>query len=460
MQVNGLVEDLKIIDEENDLINTVEKADAINSFINNNDEYLKKNNLIAIYGKWGSGKSCLMKTLESKLDKEKYITTWFDTWMYEKDRNLPFSLLKYILKDRRYKNVIKIGREMLEGFVNSMEINLGAITFNFKDMMDRVEKYEENNQSFWEEVDNFKKEYKKLTFKGKKLIVFLDDLDRCESDNIINLISSIKLFLSINENIVFILGVDREAIALALQNKYSNDYNKADEYLEKIFPINFIITSGILTNEKNIEWISDVFNLDKEKSRKIIEFLEDVEFTNPRHLKKVFRKFLSIKDYMESKDINLEDEYNVIFIIYFIILALFYEKEYIGLLASDKNKYYSNMSFRWKSQKDEEIVPYSNNVDISKDMYGSSRDAKIFSFIEKFSSVKPNNSVVEAIGQIENVVISFKSWQMLFDDSICKRFVNYVFNNNEICKWLKEKDENTYGVKYTTTLIKECNNII
>ena len=30
-------------------------------------------------------------------------------------------------------------------------------------------------------------------------------------------------------------GIDKKAVTLALQNKYNNDFNKADEYLEKIF---------------------------------------------------------------------------------------------------------------------------------------------------------------------------------------------------------------------------------
>ena len=148
MQIINLSEDLKIIDDNNDLLNTVEKANAINSFINNNDEYLKNNNLIAIYGKWGSGKSCLMKTLENKLDKNKYKTLWFNTWMYEKDKNLPFSLLKYILKDRKLKKVLTTGKDVLESMVYNTEINLGPITIHSKDAIDHADELDNKNKSF------------------------------------------------------------------------------------------------------------------------------------------------------------------------------------------------------------------------------------------------------------------------------------------------------------------------
>ena len=460
MQIINLSEDLKIIDENNDLLNTVEKTNAINSFINKNEEYLNKNNLIAIYGKWGSGKSCLMKTLENMIDKKKYKTVWFNTWMYEKDKNLPFSLLKFIIKDDISEKVLDTGKGVLESMVYGTEIDLKFIKIHSKDAIDHANELDNKEKSFWEEVEEFKKEYRELSFKGKKLIVFLDDLDRCDSNNIINLISSIKLFLSINENIIFILGIDREAVTLALQNKYNNDYNKADEYLEKIFPINFLITSGIIANEKTIKWISEITNLDIEKSRKIMDYLEKIEFTNPRHLKKVFRKYLSIKDYLKENNIDLKDENNIIFIIYFIILALFYEREYAGLLVDNKAKYYSNILIRWKTKTEEHIIPFTNNFQVYSDSYGNKGNILIFKFLEKFSSIIVRNYSLEALWQSEYIGISIDAWLAIFDDSICKRFVKYIYSEERMLGWLTNKDYDTCGMKHINEIIRFCNNIM
>ena len=74
--MNELVEEIKEINEENDAFGTYKKAQAIVDFIEleSNEEIISKNNLIAIYGKWGTGKSCLMKTIENKLNTEKYIS--------------------------------------------------------------------------------------------------------------------------------------------------------------------------------------------------------------------------------------------------------------------------------------------------------------------------------------------------------------------------------------------------
>ena len=63
--MDNLIEEIKEINQDNDIFGTYQKARSICDFLelDSNKEILEKNNLIAIYGSWGSGKSCLMKTL-------------------------------------------------------------------------------------------------------------------------------------------------------------------------------------------------------------------------------------------------------------------------------------------------------------------------------------------------------------------------------------------------------------
>ena len=88
--MENLIEDVKVINEENDIFGTYQKAKSICAFLelDSNKELLEKNNLVAIYGPWGSGKSCLMKTIYNKIDKSKFEVKWFNTWKYEKDNDI------------------------------------------------------------------------------------------------------------------------------------------------------------------------------------------------------------------------------------------------------------------------------------------------------------------------------------------------------------------------------------
>ena len=300
--MENLIEDVKVINEENDIFGTYQKAKSICAFLelDSNKELLEKNNLVAIYGPWGSGKSCLMKTIYNKIDKSKFEVKWFNTWKYEKDNNLGFSLLKFIGKDNFFDKLKGYGSDFLnnaygvfKSFSKGVGINLGIINLNPGDMLEEAENTEEkieNNiekqKRLWEKINEFENDFQNIKIKdNKRLLVFLDDLDRCESENIITLISAIKLLLSANKNVIFIIGLDKTAVTLALRNKYNNDYNKADEYLEKIFPITFELINNIQI-DNFMPYIKEMTGLDENEEKLIINFFESIHFINARHVKK------------------------------------------------------------------------------------------------------------------------------------------------------------------------------
>ncbi|MEN8220875.1 MAG: P-loop NTPase fold protein [Pseudomonadota bacterium] len=68
-----------------------------------------------------------------------------------------------------------------------------------------------------------------------RLIIFIDDLDRCEDKVVVKLLESIKLYLN-SRRCVFVFGMDDGAVLKALQH-YWTDRSEDDnrEYLEKLF---------------------------------------------------------------------------------------------------------------------------------------------------------------------------------------------------------------------------------
>jgi hypothetical protein len=70
---------------------------------------------------------------------------------------------------------------------------------------------------------------------GGRLIVFIDDLDRCEESVIVQLLESIKLYLG-SPRCVFILAIDENAVLAALERHWEGRPEDANrEYLEKLF---------------------------------------------------------------------------------------------------------------------------------------------------------------------------------------------------------------------------------
>lgn len=472
----SLIEEIKVLNRENDMFGTYDKAIAICNFFNLEDskQLLEKNNLIAIYGPWGIGKSCLMKTIQSNLPENKFETVWFDTWKYEKDDNLPYSLLKFMTKDKKIsklkengKNILEIGYSILKSMAKGIDVNLGIINIKPGEAIDEVQKLDEervknikDNKCLWEKIDEFEKEYSKMTFNNKKLVVFLDDLDRCESENIINLISSIKLLLSVNKNIIFIIGIDKKAVTLALQNKYNNDFNKADEYLEKIFPINFSISNNI--NVENFEdSIVKIMNISHEDSKKIVDFFDSIAFSNSRHIKKVLRKYISIKKYLIRKNIDLSNIYNIILVLYFIIIHIFHNDEYKYLLLKEKEKIYNAIlliDYDENGRKREDQFEQYNDKAYNIE-YDNGKKYEIFKLLVRFSSYKIKGKELKAVKYFEGgASIEYYNWLGLFDDSICKKFIQFITSDTNFLDMFFE--DKTYNDKKVYNMINEINNII
>lgn len=264
------------------------KVEGIKNVIETKTDFLKKNNLIALYGEWGSGKSSIFKTLQNELDKDKYIPLIFQAWKYEKDNNLPLSLYDFILDNiisdkNAFKKVCKEGtREGLYSFFRGTTFNFGILSIDSEKILKTLN--EKNDDSLYTLTENFLDEFKEQIDKyrnGKEIIIFIDDLDRCDDENIINLLSALKLMFRV-DNIIFMCGIDKKAIEQTLLNKY-NDEEKAKKYLEKIFSINFNI-------ENNIK-IEEFFNSAEDLAKFKFKVFEGLNEKNPRNINRILNKF-------------------------------------------------------------------------------------------------------------------------------------------------------------------------
>ena len=262
----NLLADIPCEYEEKDI--QYSKVLGIKNLLTNegNKDFLEKTNLIALYGEWGSGKSSIFKTLKKVMrTQQNYIPLIFETWKYEKDDNLAFSLLEFILSNvnkitgskEEIKNILKNKTwNILKTFSKGISVKIPFFDFmdiDFDKIFEEDKKDEEKDKrSLYIITENFIKDFQEkideCIFKtNKKILVMIDDLDRCEDENIINLLSALKLMFAV-KNIIFICGIDKGAVIQTLLRKYRNK-EKSEEYLEKIFSISFNV---LKTSELNL----------------------------------------------------------------------------------------------------------------------------------------------------------------------------------------------------------------
>ena len=269
-----------------------QKAMVLKRYLENETFQNIDNNLIALYGEWGSGKSTVFKTLKAELEKEpeKYTPLIFEAWKYEKDKNLPLSLYEFIL-DKIINNGDAFKKVLAEGigkglysFFKGLTFNFGPISYEVSKTTEEIDKEDISSLYTLTEnfIDNFQKQIEKYR-ENKKIIVFIDDLDRCDDENIVTLISGLKLMFTL-KNIIFICGVDRTAVEESLKLKYQNE-EKASMFLKKIFPQDYIL-------DTIKDHIIELYDNDFPKLKNYI--LENFKISNPRSIFKIYNKYISL----------------------------------------------------------------------------------------------------------------------------------------------------------------------
>lgn len=343
---------LKGLDQDSDLFNVLKKIEFIKLFLEKETYYLQKNNMVVLYGNWGSGKTTLIHSIEKQINKDFYKPVIFNAWRYEKDENLAYSLFEFLLDELKVKEDIKkqirkLGGILLKGSLKSITV-IGNIAEEYEKFLEKVS----SEKSLYKKISEFETEFQSILKsnleKDKILLVFVDDLDRCNPENVLDLLSSIKLFFTLGEEsslnepksrVIYFCGLDKDAAIKAAELKY-RDKIKGEEFLEKIFD-----TSFYMPRNYNTENFVEKSKLFEEHKLIISNFFNSIKFTNPRHLKKIFNKYQLIsliKDNFANEFGELIPEiirnkkghiFDTILTLFFLILYEFHYQKYEEIKA-------------------------------------------------------------------------------------------------------------------------------
>ncbi len=229
------------------------------------DEDFKTPFCIGIFGKWGSGKTSFMHLLEKKLLDDNTprfaIPVWFNPWRYEREEHLIIPFLKTIERGiRKFEEDHKKGSKKIEKKLSGKLLEFAAtvgkvsaafaygITADAKlggfglrlDASKMAKREEELSSRRMKELRGLSEEYSSIYYEITKelqeavdenvfrIVVFVDDLDRCLPDKAVELLEAIKLFLDI-EGYLFVIGVDREVVKKGISYRYRHFEFKDEE---------------------------------------------------------------------------------------------------------------------------------------------------------------------------------------------------------------------------------------
>ena len=217
---------------------------------------------VGIFGSWGSGKTSLMQMLRLHIaakakevggDKPDIITLWFNAWRYEGKEEIQSALIHAILREltkgRTLLDDVKATFERLKKGASVLKlaktIAKSAITLT-PDFEGLLDSFKDESEKVAETMEQFEHDFETLlrSVDVSRIVVFIDDLDRCSSEKVVETFEMMKLFLNTPET-TFIIGADAPKIEQAIGTVYQVTETTrptfARDYLEKIVQLPFSI---------------------------------------------------------------------------------------------------------------------------------------------------------------------------------------------------------------------------
>ena len=328
--------------EEKDYLNSKQYAKALKDIIDS----APKNKVFTIgfFGSWGTGKSSIIKTTEELYKNDKSVKfIKYDAWQYgndsfrrtflitlcdqmsmNKDRFLksfynketkdikfehklsPFAIVCliigfvlsiFVLPFNPIDQGIKITSVMAFTLLSTIFTIITKLTDTYKTSITEEILFapEQFSECFKKIIDDF------FNKEQKKLIIIIDNIDRCQGESVYRLLTDIKTFLgNENKDIIFLIPVDDVELKKQI---FSNtiDNKENEEFLRKSFNTVLRIKPYIetdmyefakkLAKDNNLQFNEDVIYLASKKYSK-----------NPRRIVQLYNNLLSEFAFYENKE--------------------------------------------------------------------------------------------------------------------------------------------------------------
>ncbi|MFK3650378.1 P-loop NTPase fold protein [Lysobacter enzymogenes] len=236
-----------------------------------------------VHGDWGAGKTSFLRQVRYHLDgsnegcmdtpgqelegdayKGRVVTIWFEAWRYQHETSPAIALLQEIRRQfsvwaKVKGKAKKLGEVTVRSVLNGLDdaaklLKLDALPLNPKGIQEIGEGWEKEHLEHRLGVDSIQAFLeasvsvilKSLAGPGARLVVFIDDLDRCTAKSAFRLLESLKIYFGLT-NCVFVIGMNQQLVVDAVASCMPLDYLphdpslkeaaariRAEAYLEKV----------------------------------------------------------------------------------------------------------------------------------------------------------------------------------------------------------------------------------
>ncbi len=178
--------------------------------------------------------------------QQSYLPIYYNAWLYDNHDDPLMSLVLNLAKKTEHYLKSKLGKSISERIsalltAASASISLGTVSLSFsgdrakkaiesKDILESVKTAEEIRELVRGVLNDV------ITEKAERLVIFIDELDRCRPTYAIEMLERIKHYFD-DERIIFIVSVNKEQLVHTISKHYGYGFDSTG-YLNKFFDLN------------------------------------------------------------------------------------------------------------------------------------------------------------------------------------------------------------------------------
>ena len=284
---------------------------------------------IGIFGEWGAGKTTLINSVDNALQTDKsLIRVRLEAWRYKWEQFPIASLLKSIayalpaekqFEDLKKKletsaiNFLKNTADILTSIISkyaSEEYEISQEMFDTfkKELNSKIQLIAELDRDtvYFDGFEEIKKEIKNLRLENPafRIIVYVDDLDKCSPKKALELLEIIRVFQDV-EGFIYIIGISHD-ILIKLGNIESNEKsNEGEHYVKNLIQVPIALPKW--SNQDTVKLVRDfikkgmIHDKFKDVVDKNIELISVAIDNNPREIKRFLNNFIVAHEIFSGK---------------------------------------------------------------------------------------------------------------------------------------------------------------
>lgn len=409
------INDLPISNEKNDMLSLKKQIAGVARFISICETPMT----ISIQGSWGAGKTSFINMVRNKINgdeknAEDIVFIYFNSWhfvQFDMSDQMGTSLIIALTKELSKGIEDEKSKKTVSNIFSGMEIikatgKLGALIANaalkeklsidVKDYLDKsgltdtekILKTKTDSVTAIEVIDDLKKNLQnvinarlgitegctlsKEELNRKRIVIFVDDLDRLSPDKAVEVLEILNMFLGC-DHCVYLLAIDYEVVVNGVAAKYKNTIaeDKGYEYFEKLIQVVFRLPEKMNNIDHYIAKILGDSGYNRALANRFAELVRDCGQDNPRAIKRLMNSYVLLEMMRGAEDESTisQDEAIALFAVLCLQTRCIELYDYISRQFNRRFNYEKGVVWFNKLHQFccENAFGYERNINISED---------------------------------------------------------------------------------------------